>query len=203
MRFAAAQVPDICDDVPAAIRVMHRLGVEAGRQGARLVCFPEAFLQGYRVEDEYICRVAIDLDSPRFDRILAALEEIVPVVVFGLFEVSAGRYYITAAVIARGVLVGRYRKHHLIGREQEIFTAGDVDPIFEIDGFSFAINICYDMQFPERAATPAALGAKLLVCPANNMLRRAAAERWKHRHNEIRRAHARGRGLVVERGCLW
>lgn len=59
----------------------------------------------------------------------------------------------------------------------------------------FSINICYDMQFHRCATEAAGAGATLLVCPANNMLSRKTAEAWRHRHNEIRREHAKGSGL--------
>jgi 5-aminopentanamidase len=35
----------------------------------------------------------------------------------------------------------------------------------------------------------------VIVCPANNMLRRANAEQWKQRHNEIRLQRVRETGL--------
>lgn len=38
-------------------------------------------------------------------------------------------------------------------------------------------------------------GARLLLLPAQNMLRRESAERWKHRHNAIRSQRVRETGL--------
>jgi predicted amidohydrolase len=35
--------------------------------GAKLICFPECFLQGYLTDEACARRVALDLASPRFD----------------------------------------------------------------------------------------------------------------------------------------
>ncbi len=64
-----------------------------------------------------------------------------------------------------------------------------------MNGLRFGINICYDTNFTTAAQGVAALGASLIVCPANNMLPRRAAETWKDRHNAIRAERCREAGL--------
>ena len=115
-------------------------------------------------------------------------------VVMGLIEVDHGRLFNTAIVVDRGTLVGRYRKAHLLGGEQ-IFNAGNESPIFEIAGLRFGINICYDTSFPGAARKIADLGASLIVCPANNMHHRKAAEALKDMHNFVRGERCRETGL--------
>jgi predicted amidohydrolase len=188
-------MPDVCGDIERAIALVAESSAEAARQGARLVCFPEAYLQGYVTEREHVDAFALELGSAELSRLLRPLADVEPAIVVGLFEADAGGRYNSAIVLERGRVVGRYRKRHLIGRENELFVPGDEQPVFELDGLRFSINICYDMQFRECAAGPAAAGATLLVCPANNMLSRATAEQWKDRHNELRCEHARSAGL--------
>src|SRR5204862_7406771 len=53
-------------------------------------------------------------------------------------------------------------------------------------GLKFGINICYDTQFAEAAANLARQGARLILCPANNMMRYETAEKYKHLHHEMR-----------------
>ncbi len=90
--------------------------------------------------------------------------------------------------------MGRYRKSHLLSGEQ-FFQAGTSWPVFQADGLAFGINICADTGIPEPAAAVARRGAKLIVCPANNMMKREAALKWKHRHNVIRAQRARENGV--------
>jgi predicted amidohydrolase len=57
-------------------------------------------------------------------------------IVIGLIEVEEGRLFNTAVVVDRGVLIGRYRKVHLLSGEH-IFDAGSDSPVFEVDGLRF------------------------------------------------------------------
>ncbi|TCM51046.1 carbon-nitrogen hydrolase [Rhizobium sp. PP-F2F-G48] len=114
--------------------------------------------------------------------------------VFGLIEIESGRLFNTAAVVHRGTLIGRYRKTHLL-RGEQCFDAGNDTRLFEVDGLRFGINICYDTNFPEAAEKVAALGASLIVCPANNMLKRKTAEEYKDLHNKARGDRCRQTGL--------
>jgi predicted amidohydrolase len=117
-----------------------------------------------------------------------------PMLVFGLIEVDDGRLFNTAVVVHRRALVGRYRKAHLLDRER-CFDAGSTPAVFQVDGLRFGINICYDTNFAAAAQGVAALGASLIVCPANNMLPHEAAAKWKDLHNAIRAARCRETGL--------
>ena len=62
-------------------------------------------------------RHALDLASPAFAAVLDQAPKAGPMIVMGLIEVADGRLYNTAVVVDRGVLVGRYRKAHLLGGE--------------------------------------------------------------------------------------
>jgi predicted amidohydrolase len=100
----------------------------------------------------------------------------------------------TAVVVDRRVLIGRYRKSHLLDSES-CFDAGDQTRVFDVDGLRFGANICNDTNFPEAARKIADLGASLIVCPANNMHRRKTAEALKDRHNAVRGQRCRETGL--------
>lgn len=192
VRIAAAQTPEFVEDVPAAFAYLLKT-VEQAR-GASLLCFPEGFLQGYLTEAERARRVAMDLGSPQFAGLLAQIPTDAPMIVVGLIEADGESLYNTAAVIHRGVLVGRYRKHHLLGRERCFRPGGDVQT-FVVDGMRFGINICFDTNFAAAAAPVAEQGASLLLCLANNMLPRQAAIEWKDRHNAVRGERCRETGL--------
>lgn len=192
IRIAAAQTPEFREDVPAALAYAVEAAGRAQAQGAALLVFPEGFLQGYLTDEAAARRVALDLGSPTFAAVLDQLPG--PMIVMGLIEVADGRLYNTAVVVDRGVLVGRYRKTHLLGGEAA-FEPGDDSPVFEVGPLRFGINICYDMNFPQAAAKVAGGGAALIVCPANNMMARQTAERWKLLHNPARGERCRETGL--------
>lgn len=194
VRIAAAQTIEYFEDIEAALRCIDRLSAVAKGQGVALLCLPECFLQGYLIDETAARRSAVDLGSPEFAAIIKRLPSDGPMLVIGMIEIDNGKLFNTAAVVDGGLLVGRYRKHHLLRREQ-CFEAGKDICVFAVDGLRFGINICYDTNFAEAAREVADLGAKLVVCPANNMLSRKDAEAYKHLHNAIRGERCRETGL--------
>ena len=194
VRIAAAQTVEFREDVDAALRCLTEAAARAEDAGVALLCFPEGFLQGYLTDETPARRNALDLASRQFEAVLNRLPKTGPMIVIGLIEVANGRLFNTAIVVDRGVLIGRYRKMHLLGREQA-FDVGRDTPIFEIDGLRFGISICYDTNFPETARKVAGFGASLIVCPANNMLPRKTAETLKTVHNSVRAERCRETGL--------
>jgi predicted amidohydrolase len=78
---------------------------------------------------------------------------------------------------------------------ERVFQAGDAYPTFMLKGLTFGINICHDTNFPEAAKAVAAQDARVLLVPAQNMMRLQTAEAWRRRHNEIRAERVRETGL--------
>jgi len=194
LRVGACQTPEILGDIESALVCIEGFATRADAQGVDLLLFPECFLQGYLVEEQHVRQHALDLNTPRFGSILSRLKRIKPTLVFGVIEQDGQRYFNTAVVVTRGLLMGVYRKTHLVPGES-LFHKGDTYPTFELRGVRFGINICYDTQFPEAAAPIAAQGAQLLLVPAQNMMRRAAAIYWKNLHSQIRTERVRETGM--------
>ncbi|UXS05615.1 carbon-nitrogen hydrolase family protein [Agrobacterium tumefaciens] len=194
VRIAAAQTFEFLENIEAALECLTTTIARAEAEGAALLCFPEGFLQGYLTDEQSARRNAIDLVSPEFEAILSRMPRAGPMLVFGLIESENGRLFNTAVVVDRGTIVGRYRKTHLL-RSEQCFDAGSDSYVFEVDGLRFGISICYDTNFPEAAQKIAALGASLIVCPANNMLKRKTAEAYRNLHNMVRGDRCRETGL--------
>jgi predicted amidohydrolase len=194
VRIAAAQTAEIREDIEAALTGLAAISARAATEGAALLVFPEGFLQGYLTEDAPARRHALDLASPAFAALLDRFPKTGPVIVAGLIEVEDGRLFNTAVVVDRGMLVGRYRKAHLLGGEQ-IFEPGRDSPIFEAGDLRFGINICYDTNFPQAARRVADGGGDLIVCPANNMYPRKTSEAFRQVHNAARGERCRETGL--------
>jgi 5-aminopentanamidase len=185
VKVAVCQVPDIREDIEASLRWIEKFTRQAEDDNVSLICFPECFLQGY-LTDEYLAKkYAVNLTSSAFKTMIKQLIKYKPVIVFGLIEEEDKNLYNTAVVIKEGKLIGKYRKTHLLEGEQ-LFKTGSEYPIFEINDLKFGINICYDTQFPESVANVAKQGAKLILCPSNNMMRYETAEKYKHLHHEMR-----------------
>jgi predicted amidohydrolase len=194
VRIAAAQTVEFREHIEAALNCAADVAACAETEGASLLCFPEGFLQGYLTDETLARRNALDLASPAFEAVLNRLPKTGPMIVMGLIEAEEGRLFNTAIVVDHSTVIGRYRKAHLLGGEQ-IFDAGSESHVFETAGLRFGINICYDTNFPEAARKIADLGASLIVCPANNMLRRKTAEALKDSHNSVRGERCRETGL--------
>jgi predicted amidohydrolase len=194
LRVGACQTPEILGDIESALLCIEDFAAQADAQGVDLLLFPECFLQGYLVEQEHVHRHALELGSARFSSVLGRLGRIAQTLVFGVIEQDGGGYFNTAVVVTHGALVGAYRKTHLVPGES-LFHKGDTYPTFESQGVRFGINICYDTRFAEAAAPVAAQDARLLLVPAQNMMRREAAVHWKDLHNTIRARRVRETGM--------
>lgn len=195
VRIGACQPPEIIGDPAKALSVMLNFAREGESKNADLLLFPECFLSGYILSESYMARNAFDPESPEFAGILKRLEHIKPTLVFGMAEKKAGRLYNSAVTVQRGKIAGIYRKTHLIDPNEGFFTPGDEYPIFDINGLKYGINICFDAQFADAAKAVADGGGRLLLLPAQNMLRRETAEHWRDRHNQIRAQRVRETGL--------
>lgn len=192
--IAACQLFDVQDNVERSLEKIIEYASRAADQGVQLVCFPECYLQGYTVDEPQARRRAIDLKSGQFAEILKKLKPIRPTLVIGMIETSEERLYITVVVVKQGKLLGHVRKNQLAPFER-LFAPGTKTPIFDVDGLRFGINICYELNLPERAAAVAKQGASLVVCPCYNMLHPENAKNWKEKHNAIRAERARETGL--------
>ncbi|MCL2352523.1 MAG: carbon-nitrogen hydrolase family protein [Firmicutes bacterium] len=195
VRVGACQTPEIIGDPAKALAVMLRFAKEAEDKKADLLLFPECFLTGYILSETYMSNYAYDFESKQFAAILKQLEHVEPTLVFGAGEKKSGKLYNSAVVVKKGEIIGVYRKTHLINPNEVFFASGIDYPVFEIKGLKYGINICYDAQFADAAKAVADQNAKLLLLPAQNMIRRENAEKWKYKHNEIRMERVKETGL--------
>jgi len=187
---AVCQVPDSREDTKTALQWIHQFSGEATGRDVSLIAFPECFLQGYLTDAVQAGKHALNLHDNAFTAMVQPLAMYSPVIVFGLIEKEDGRLFNTAVVVKNGVLMGKYRKRHLLSGEK-LFTPGDDHPVFTINDFRFGINICYDTQFPEAAAAIAKQGASLLLCVSNTMMSQKKADHYKDWHVPMRAERAK------------
>jgi predicted amidohydrolase len=165
--ISVPQFPAALGGKEANLRAIERR-VSKGK--ADLYLFPEAFLTGYVVRDEFR-RLAETLDGPSVKRVSRLAKRSGACVVFGMAERSAekrGVVYNTAAVCTPDGEVGAYRKLYLANfgpfEERTYFAPGTDAPVFETPAGRLGVTICFDIFFPELARLYALKGADIVAC---------------------------------------
>jgi predicted amidohydrolase len=187
MRVAVCQMRS-GDDVDVNVAEAERLLGEAAREGADLAVLPELFPflgSGPRLRE-----IAEPVPGGRvIDSLAAAAREHGMWIQGGsLYELDGDRLHNTAPLFDRaGELVARYRKIHLFDvqldgeppfRESATFTAGTELVTHPIEDVRAGLAICYDLRFPELFRGLMALGAELILLPAQFQHRTGVAH-WE------------------------
>jgi len=177
-QVAAIQLTPILNDVQANIK----RGINFMRQisdEADLIVFPELWTTGYYLSKQAFMLLAETTDGPTIDCLRNEALKTNSIIINTFAEKDDNdNLYISAAVIDQsGELTGVHRKSLLWGRENEIFTRGDIKyPIIETKFAKIGVLICYEMEFPEPSRLLALEGAELIVCPSVWSV--AASRRW-------------------------
>jgi 5-aminopentanamidase len=156
-----------CRDEPPVERLqrLHRM-LDAHEGKLDLVICPELFLSGYNVGDKI--RELAEPQGGRFALAAAALaKKHRTALIYGYPEQAGSVIYNAAACIDRdGSLIAHHRKLRLPNEfEKSHFVTGDAYTLFQLHGWSIAILVCYDVEFPEAVRACAARGAQLVVAP--------------------------------------
>jgi predicted amidohydrolase len=159
----------------------------AAARGAKIVCTPEASVQGYArvdlppgtsmddprivAERAKILAAAEPIPGPAENRFAALAKELGIWIVFGMDENRAGQLFNTAVLMnPQGQIIGTYSKVHL----QNWMLAsgvnhGDGFPVWEVEigrvRTKVGIEICYDIQHPESTLELALGGAEIVFNP--------------------------------------
>jgi predicted amidohydrolase len=159
----------------------------AAERGARIVCTPEAAVQGYprvsfpagsRMDDpkfvaqrEKILASAEPVPGPATERFARIARQFDVWIVFGMDENRGGKLYNSAILMSpEGKIQGLYSKVHL----QNWMVASGVNhgsdfPVWEIKigttQTTVGMQICYDIQHPEATRELALGGAEIVFVP--------------------------------------
>lgn len=173
MKIAVAQFASGVDKA-SNLEHISALATEAGRAGARLVVFPEGAMHTFGELTDDLSPAAEPLDGPFVIQLSRLASRLDATLVAGMFEAIPGDHRIinTAVVVdARRGLVAAHRKHFLFDafgeRESDRMVSGTEDlPLLDIDGFTVAVAICYELRFPAFIQNAADRGAQVLVVPS-------------------------------------
>jgi predicted amidohydrolase len=159
--------PRPATSLESGLEKVERLLSDAAARGARIVCFPEAYLPGLRGQDFDV----FAFDRTQQQRVLESVAQFASryhvVTVLGMEDVIDAGRQIAAFVFNRdGTLQGRQAKNQLDPSEERFYIPGSGRRLFEVDGVKFGIAICHEgWRYPETVRWAAARGAKIVFHP--------------------------------------
>lgn len=169
MKIALASARIVDGDIDFNLSQMERYTKEAKAEGAELVCFGEAFLQGFNALSWHYGKdknIALTASSRELMRIKALSVEFGIDVMFGYNELERETIYSSCALVSGGEIIHNYRR---ISRGWREYTKTDAHykeglsvEAFEYKSKRCVIALCGDLwDHPERFA----VGEDILFWP--------------------------------------
>jgi NAD+ synthase (glutamine-hydrolysing) len=164
------------------------LAKDGHARGCDLMLFPELGLSAYAIDDLFLQDALLRRVEAEIEGLVAASNDLAPVLIVGAPVEHSGALYNCAVVIARGRILGVIPKSFLPNYrefyENRWFAPGagvtglttrlagqdapfGTDLVFEatdLTDFSFAAEICEDFWSPTPPSTRAALAGALILC---------------------------------------
>jgi predicted amidohydrolase len=139
--------------------------LEARKQSAALVCFPEMNLTGYSNRDD-IAGYALSVRGEEIGKLMHLAADTQVTLLVGFAErTDDGALFASHMVITPQGRTGLYRKVHLAPPETDAFRPGDALSLFSWSGVRFGIQLCYDAHFPELSTRMAEARADVIFIP--------------------------------------
>jgi predicted amidohydrolase len=139
---------------------------------ADIVCFPELFTTGYHLDligDDFYA-LAEPIPGPTTEWMGQQAREHKMAILGTIVERDETQEKVlhdtTFLLDAEGRLVGKYRKSHLYPTEHRYFKAGDRLPVFDLDGLTLGVAICFEHAFPQIFTILALRGAQVVFIPS-------------------------------------
>lgn len=169
IRIALANIEIPSDPHDSVERALAAIA-QAARAGARVLCFPEAYVPGYPwAEMKRSPLVTADFLRAAHARVARAAGEHQIGVVLGTerFVEDCPKPRLTALVVQPdGQVAGYQDKVQLDIAEDATYEPGSERQLFEIAGLRFGIVICHEgFRYPEATRWAARRGAKLVFDP--------------------------------------
>jgi len=162
--FALAQSHFLVGDITANAEKMRTLALQARKQGADVIIFPELALLGYPPQD-LLLRPSL---SGRIKSALSTLSDIEDIVmIVGYPHVDHHGTFNSAAILHNGHQKGFYHKQFLpnygVFDERRYFDKGRNQVLFDYKGITIGLLICEDLWEKNLTAELKQQGADIIV----------------------------------------
>jgi predicted amidohydrolase len=154
--LAVAQSASTRGDIEGNVIAHAKLAEAAGKQGARLIVFPELSLTGYEPD------IAATHSLTPNDLRLEPLKEIskkhnITIIAGAPYRSPIGLNIAAFVIQPEATII--YTKHHLHQGEEKFFKSGTLNPQIELEGERVSLAVCADTTHPKHAETAARVGA--------------------------------------------
>lgn len=165
--IACVNFETVLGDKVATLEKIKSFTVEAAKQGANVIVFPETALTGYSgFLPEEAPALAETIPGPATTAIQKIAAQYNVYVCFGLIEKKGKSFYNAAPVVCSSGVLGVYRKIHLSKPLEPWAAPGSKYPLIQTPWGPVGVGICYDDYcFPEVPRIYAIRGARLLLHP--------------------------------------
>lgn len=165
--IVALASPRVARSLDEGLEKIRELMAEASARGARIVCFPEAYLPGLRGQDFDVPPYEKADEERAVQAASAWARELGIATILGLERVTpAGRQVAACVLGADGRVLGWQTKNQLDPSEDRFYVPGTGRRVFEVDGVRFGVAICHEgWRYPETVRWAAARGAKIVFHP--------------------------------------
>ena len=140
---------------------------EASGKGARIVCFPECFVPGYRAIGKQLPPPDPEFLERAWSVIAVATAKANITVILGTERLVDGKLVATALVIDQdGSTVGFQDKVQIDPSEEGTYTPGSDRRVFQAGPVTFGVAICHEgWRYPETVRWAARRGAQIVFHP--------------------------------------
>jgi nitrilase len=182
---AVVQAAPVAFDVVRTLEKARDLAADAGRRGARLTLFPEAFISAYprgldfgavvgsrssegREQFRVFYDSAIDVPGPDVETLATIARDARTWLVIGVIEREHGTLYCTVLFLSPdGRFLGKHRKVMPTGSERLVWGFGDGStlPVIETEIGRVGAVICWENYMPLLRAAMYAKGIEIYCAP--------------------------------------
>jgi predicted amidohydrolase len=140
---------------------------QASIRGARIICFPECFVPGYRGMGKHVPPPDPEFLERAWAGIAEAAAKANITVVLGTERLVEGALVMTALVINQDGSIGGFQdKVQIDPSEEGTYTPGSGRRVFQAGPLTFGVAICHEgWRYPETVRWPAQHGAHVVFHP--------------------------------------
>jgi predicted amidohydrolase len=150
-----------------SIQLAEQAIAQASIERARLICFPESYVPGYRLMGKQVPPPDQAFLERAWSTIRAAAAKAGIAVILGTERIVDDALLISALVIDQdGTIAGFQDKVQLDPSEDVLYSPGSGRRVFQTGPLTFGVSICHEgWRYPETVRWPARHGAQIVFHP--------------------------------------